>query len=104
MTVSPEVGGVVAEIVERFRPAQIVLFGSHASGRADSGSDVDLLVVMRTTLRPVQQAAAISRAISHRVPIDLVVRTPEQLASPDPRDLMLRSILREGAVIYESGD
>lgn len=103
LIVSPDVDGVVAEIVERFQPERIVLFGSHAAGRADAGSDVDVLVVMETELRPLQQAAAISRAISHRVPVDLVVRTPRQLAAPDPRDLLLRRILRDGAVVYASG-
>lgn len=103
LIVSPEVDSVVAEIVARFRPERIVLFGSHAAGRADAGSDVDVLVVMETALRPLQQAAAISREISHRVPVDLVVRTPEQLASPDPRDVLLRMILREGAVVYAVG-
>ena len=40
---------VIDEIAERFRPERIVLFGSHAAGAADAGSDVDLLVIMETS-------------------------------------------------------
>ena len=95
---------VVAEIVERFDPERIMLFGSHATGQADEGSDVDLLVIMSTQLRPLQQAAAISQELDHRIPVDILVRTPQQVASPDPRDLILRTILREGVVAYEAGN
>ena len=34
------------EIVERFKPCKIILFGSHAYGKPNSRSDVDILVVM----------------------------------------------------------
>ena len=102
--VPSKVRDLVADIVDRFRPRRIVLFGSHATGRADRGSDIDLLVAMEGTLRPLQQAAAISRALDHRVPVDLFVRTPAQVASPDPCDLILRTILEEGVVVYEAGD
>src|SRR5215207_442043 len=98
------VSTVVAEIVERFDPDRIVLFGSHATGQADEGSDVDLLVIMSTRLRPLQQAAAISSELDHRIPVDILVRTPQQVASPDPGDLILRTILREGVVAYEAGN
>ena len=102
--VSDVVSTLVAEIVERFDPDRVVLFGSHATGQADEGSDVDLLVVMSTRLRPLQQAAAISRELDHRIPVDILVRTPQQVASPDPRDLILRTILREGVIAYEAGN
>lgn len=36
------------QIVERFHPDQIILFGSYANGTATPDSDVDLLVVMPT--------------------------------------------------------
>jgi predicted nucleotidyltransferase len=37
---------MVEQIVDRFQPDKIVLFGSHAYGQPSSGSDVDVLVVM----------------------------------------------------------
>ncbi|MGH2559901.1 MAG: nucleotidyltransferase domain-containing protein, partial [Thermomicrobiales bacterium] len=73
-------------------------------GGADEGSDVDLLIVMETHLRPLEQAAAISRVLDHRVPTDIVVRTPDQVAARHPRDLLVRTVLQEGVVVYEAGD
>lgn len=37
---------MVERIVKRFAQERIILFGSHAAGRAGPDSDVDLLVVM----------------------------------------------------------
>jgi predicted nucleotidyltransferase len=95
---------LIDQIVERFQPARIILFGSHARGTADPESDLDLLVVMDTPLRPIEQAAAISCEVDHHIPMDTLVRTPDQVFSRDPRDLLLRTIMREGVTIYEAGD
>jgi predicted nucleotidyltransferase len=39
---------IVQQIVERFRPQKVILFGSYAQGKPTKDSDVDLLVIMET--------------------------------------------------------
>src|SRR5512133_3134620 len=41
---------VVKQIVEKFKPQKIILFGSYARGNPRPESDVDMLVVMNTRL------------------------------------------------------
>ena len=41
-----EIRNFVNEVVQRFNPECIILFGSHVSDRTNADSDVDLLVVM----------------------------------------------------------
>jgi predicted nucleotidyltransferase len=43
------------QIAEKFKPAQIILFGSYAGGEPDENSDVDLLVVLPFECIPVLQ-------------------------------------------------
>jgi predicted nucleotidyltransferase len=43
--ISAEIQKIVAQLVERFRPQKIILFGSYAYGQPHDGSDLDLLVV-----------------------------------------------------------
>ena len=93
----------VAEIAERFRPERIILFGSHAAGTADEGSDVDLLVGMATAEPVIKQAIGIYRSLDHDVPVDVLVRTPDQVAVRNPRDLILETILAEGITLHEAG-
>src|SRR5438045_938415 len=66
----------VNQIVERFHPDRIILFGSYAYGTPTPDSDVDLLVVMATR-NQVEQAVRIDEAIEERgFPLDLIVSTP----------------------------
>ena len=94
---------VVRRIAERFQPEKVILFGSYAYGKPGPESDVDLLVVMRTSLRSRQQRLEISRALSPRpFPLDILVRTPEELEERIAQgDAFLREIVTRGKVLYE---
>jgi predicted nucleotidyltransferase len=88
-------------IVHKFHPEKIVLFGSHAYGTPTRESDVDLLIIMKARRRPVEQAVAIRRAMNCPFPIDLLVRTPEQIEERlRLGDFFLREILSRGKVLY----
>src|ERR687887_210288 len=71
---------VVRQIAARFRPRRIILFGSYAEGQPRPDSDVDLLVVLETSLRETEQAVQICQAIEYHFGLDLIVRTPATLA------------------------
>jgi len=62
-----------------FRPQRVILFGSHAEGRAAADSDVDLLVIMPTHRDPVDESVAIRMAVRPPFPVDVLVRTPEMI-------------------------
>jgi uncharacterized protein len=97
----------VREFVQRlageFLPQRVVLFGSYARGNPSPDSDVDLLVIMPTKKRGIQQALEIRQRVSCPFPLDLLVKTPEDV---DHRlalqDSFLISILKEGKTLYES--
>lgn len=98
------IDNVVKQIVDKFKPQRIILFGSYARGNPRPESDVDLLVVMETPLREVQQAIQISQEIDYRFGLDLIVHTPKYLAERVKMgDWFLRDVLKEGKVLYESG-
>ncbi len=97
------VRNIIAEIAEKFLPQKIILFGSFARGKPTSDSDVDLLVILRTEQRPLRKAAEISASIEHPLPIDLLVRTPDQVESRfNNGDTFLNEILDEGITVYEA--
>ena len=94
---------VVQQIVEKFKPQKIILFGSYARGNPRPESDVDLLVVMNTSLRESKQSLEIRRHLDVMFGIDLIVHTPKRLKERvDMGDWFLRDVLKEGKVLYES--
>ena len=93
---------VVDQIVERFHPAKIWLFGSFAYGTPTPDSDVDLLIAMDTALRNVQQAVEIRKAVAFPFPVDVLVRTPQQIAERLALgDVFFHEVLTKGIVLHE---
>jgi len=94
-----------ARIAATYAPERIILFGSYADGSADEDSDVDLLVILVHEEHPVQKAAEILRALQPRLPLDLIVRTPEDVRQRLAwNDFFLREVMEKGVVLYESAD
>jgi predicted nucleotidyltransferase len=93
---------VVKQITQHFQPEQIILFGSYAYGQPRPGSDVDMLVVLDTSLKETEQSVRICQAIDYHFGLDLIVRTPatvsKRLALGDP---FLHEIINQGTVLYE---
>lgn len=74
----------LADIIKKeFKAKEVILFGSYAYGKPSESSDVDILVILNTNLKPYQQAALIrvclSKEIGMKFPMDLMVRTPQQI-------------------------
>jgi predicted nucleotidyltransferase len=93
---------VVEQIVEKFKPQKIILFGSYARGNPRPESDVDMLVVMDTPIKDVQQAIQICQQIDYRFGLDLIVHTPKYLQQRvEMGDWFLRDVIEEGKVLYE---
>ena len=88
-------------VAEKFHPEKIILFGSRAYGTPHEDSDVDILVVMPAR-NEIDQAIKICLAIPAPFPMDLIVRTPEDLRwRLEAGDSFLREIVARGVVLHE---
>ncbi len=102
MDVQAYINKLCIRIVETFRPQKIILFGSYAYGVPHLNSDIDLLVVMPFEGRVHDQAVKIRRELDSTMPLDLLVRTPEQVQERiDMEDFFMREIVEQGKVLYE---
>lgn len=94
---------VVQQIVERFGPEKVILFGSYAEGKPTEDSDVDLLIVMDAEDEAIHTAARISAAIDHPFALDIVVSKPAVLeASFKRQGNFATEIMTRGVVLYEA--
>src|SRR5205823_3362634 len=88
-------------VAERFHPDRIILFGSYAYGTPHADSDVDILVVMPAR-NQLYQAVRIELACEPHFPLDIIVRTPENMRwRLAEGDSFLREITSQGKVLYE---
>ncbi|RLA93518.1 MAG: nucleotidyltransferase domain-containing protein [Deltaproteobacteria bacterium] len=79
---------------------RVILFGSYVRGRRDLLTDLDVLVVMRTDLKPLERLRWLYRKLSLPVDVDLLCLTPEELEQRRHASFF-QGVLREGEVIYE---
>ena len=98
-----EIRDLTSQIAREFSPDRIILFGSHAYGQPGNDSDVDILVVLPFEGKPVRKAIEIRNRVNAGLPLDLIVRTPEQLAERVAQnDWFIREILERGRTLYEA--
>src|SRR5881275_2598417 len=84
------------EVAEKFHPDKIILFGSYAYGTPHEDSDVDILVIM-PAYSQLSQAVRIDLACESYFPLDLIVRTPKNMAwRLEEGDSFLREIVSRG--------
>ena len=92
----------VRKLTDRFHPQRVVLFGSYAYGRPSTDSDVDLLVVLPHDGHSAVMASEIRKRIKAGFPLDLVVRSPEELQRRLAMgDGFIREIMERGKPLYE---
>lgn len=95
---------VVDQLVRRYQPQKIILFGSAALGTATRDSDVDLLLIKETTDRPADRLHNVWYSLnSWDIPIDFFVYTPEEFRrAKQEKSVFVGDILREGKTLYEA--
>jgi predicted nucleotidyltransferase len=95
---------IVDQLIRDYRPQQIILFGSLASGEAREESDIDLLIIKETGEAPLDRRVRVHRLVSRadrRIPFSPLVLTPQELAQRlalgDP---FYHEIMQHGKVLY----
>jgi predicted nucleotidyltransferase len=93
-------------IAGQFNPEQIILFGSHAYGKPNAWSDVDLLVVMETPKGELETALEISAALPKLAfSVDIIARSSAVLEKRKKLgDWFLIDVTEKGKVLYERAD
>ena len=88
---------------QEFSTERVILFGSYARGEITEDSDVDLLIIVPFKGRSVDKSVEIRMKLRPQFPVDLLVRTPENVRQRlEMDDDFMREILEEGKVLYEA--
>jgi uncharacterized protein len=97
-----EIRRITKQLVERYAPERIILFGSAARGEFHADSDADFLIIKRDCpILGADRIRELSRLIERDIAVDFLVYRPEELshrlAIGDP---FLLAAIREGQVLY----
>ena len=98
-----DIQALANRIAGTFHPDRIILFGSYAWGAPTPDSDVDLLVVLPLEGKGWHVASEIRQRTHPLFPLDLLVRTPDQLRQRSMmHDTFVQEIVQRGRVLYDA--
>ena len=97
-----EILAITQQIIEKYSPEKVILFGSAARGDTEVDSDVDFLIVKKDTPHyGADRIRELSRIIKRSIAVDFLIYRPEELERRlQMGDPFLKAILKEGKVLH----
>ncbi len=99
--IQEQIDSITQQLIEKYKPETIILFGSAATGRMTRDSDLDFLIIKDDKKDHYDRLVEVSKLVKRNIATDFLVYTPqefsERLRLGDP---FIKSILAEGKVLY----
>lgn len=100
--IEKEMESIVVQIIEKYKPLKIILFGSVEKGNFSKDSDLDFLIIKEETpYLGRERARELRKLIKKKLPADFLIYRPEEFNERvrlgDP---FIKTILKEGRVLY----
>lgn len=93
---------ITNQIVAKYKPEKVILFGSAATGKFEKHSDVDLFIIKDDSRRFVDRIGDVLSTFEHNLPVDVVVYTPSEVKKArEENRIFLEQVLNFGKVLYE---
>jgi predicted nucleotidyltransferase len=96
-----EIEYVSGQIVQKYNPQKVILFGSAVHGTFTRDSDLDFFIIKDDPRPGNERVHEVSQMFVHNVATDIIVYTPQEVARCLKwRDPFVKQILEKGRVIY----
>ena len=97
-----EIQKITKQLVKKYKPEKIILFGSAAKGKFSPDSDLDFFVIKEETPHyGIERMREVRSLVITNFPCDFLVAKPsevrERLSLGDP---FVKKIIRSGRVLY----
>ena len=106
MITQKQIEKIITRIANSYKPEKIILFGSYAYGTPTADSDLDLLVIVKSSKQPrYQRAREIRKHLwgITDIPKDVLVYTQEEIDEwKEVKEAFITSIVGKGRVLYEN--
>ncbi len=95
---------ILNKLIKDYAPQKVILFGSYAYGNPQSDSDIDLLIIKKTSECFIDRWVTVRRILSdpkRSLPIETIVLTPQELSIRLAiGDQFIAEIIKKGEVLY----
>jgi predicted nucleotidyltransferase len=97
-----EIEYIVDQLVRKYAPVKIILFGSAGRGEFDEVNDLDFLIIKQDVpYYGIDRMRELDELIDRNFAADMLVYRPEEVDQlVELGDPFIKAILREGKVLY----
>lgn len=96
-----QIDSISRQLITKYKPKQVILFGSAVSGQMTADSDLDFLIIKDDKKTPYDRVVEVYRLVKKDIAADFIVYTSKELAERirlgDP---FIKAIVKEGRVLY----
>ena len=98
-----EIDSIKNQLIEKYKPEKIILFGSAAWGEGEV-NDIDFLIIKSDTpYYGIDRMRELDRLIKRNIAADMLVYRPEEIKERlELGDPFIKKIFKDGKVIYGS--
>jgi predicted nucleotidyltransferase len=98
-----EIKKITKQIVKKYKPEKIYLFGSFAWGKPTRDSDLDLFIIKNTQEKKLERIYKVYKFLwDKKVPLDVLVYTPKEITKRLALgDFFIEDIIKNGKLLYE---
>jgi len=96
----------LVEILKKYQPQKVIVFGSVAQGKAKRESDIDLCIIKDFSGKRIEEKQKIRRLFSslnydYPVAVDLHLYSPSEFDNSEEKNFFIEEIKKTGLVVYE---
>jgi predicted nucleotidyltransferase len=97
-----EIEHILRQIIEKYKPLKVILFGSAAHGRYEECNDLDFLIIKDDVpLYGLQRMRELDDLIDRTMAADMIVYRSDELEDRlELGDPFVKAILKEGRILY----
>ncbi|MEK6861138.1 MAG: nucleotidyltransferase domain-containing protein [Nanoarchaeota archaeon] len=99
--IQAQIDSIKNQLIKKYKPEKIILFGSGASGQMGPDSDLDFFIVKDDKKDPYKRIVEVYGLVDKDIAADFIIYTPEEFSERlrlgDP---FIKSIVSEGRVLY----
>ena len=102
LDIEKEIQSITKQLIEKYGPEKIILFGSAAREDRDQVNDLDFLIIKQNVpVYGIDRMRELDQLIDRNVAADMLVYRPDEFEDRirlgDP---FIKAIIREGRVLY----
>lgn len=98
--VQAQIESIKKQLIKKYKPERVILFGSAVSGKMTSDSDLDFLIIKEDSRSFHERIADVYGLVEKDVAADFIVLTPREYQRSKNTNPFIREIESTGKVLY----